>query len=772
MRRVGNSPKVHRMASPQQSARRPARRSPVIVTSMIAIVAAAGLSFLGARAAADFIEANAAQDLRAALADYDWVQVTTDGLQVQLEGIAPDEVQRFRARARAETVVDAGRVIDRMQVAASAELATPAFGIELLRNDQSISIIGLVPSDLDRNSMVERLKRQTGAAQVSDLMESADYPVPDGWKDAFSFGLSAAQLAKRAKVSISAGEVSIRAITDNPREKLELEKALNRAKPAGITLTADITAPRPVIAPFTLRFVKDATGARFDACAADTETARDRILEAGQAAGVPAEAQCTLGLGAPSPRWADAAVPAIRAVEALGAGSVTISDTDVALFAPAEVETAMFDDAAGRLEALLPPAFTLVAQHQNASEAEAGPAEFSAVVDPGGVSLRGRITDERMRDAVESLARARFGQVDSTLRSDASVPEGWTLRAIAALEALDGLERGEAKVTRDLVRISGVSGNQTASDLAAARLAQRLGAGARYELAIRYDRRKDPLLGLPSGIECVDRLNAVMQQSEIGFEPNKSVIAGDPGPTLSGLAETMAQCSEFRIEIGGHTDSQGSEGFNAELSRARAQAVLAAMTEAGIDTTNMTAKGYGESQPIADNDTDAGREANRRIEFLLLADDPVMVEAPAPAELVKGVTDSAEVVAARTQAAALHAATAVIGPALGVPTDPEAAMYAATEPLRVLLSGIDLSRVASRPVQEAVLPELPALRAATLPVASLLPEGAEVVGPVEAATRPAEAALVGAAINAATIPARDALHVNRPLPRPESPSTP
>ncbi|WP_313352015.1 BON domain-containing protein, partial [Paracoccus sp. (in: a-proteobacteria)] len=266
------------MANPQQSARRPARRSPVIVTSMIAIVAAAGLSFLGARAAADFIEANAAQDLRAALADYDWVQVTTDGLQVQLEGITPDEVQRFRARARAETVVDAGRVIDRMQVAASAELATPAFGIELLRNDQSISIIGLVPSDLDRNSMVERLKRQTGAAQVSDLMESADYPVPDGWKDAFSFGLNAAQLAKRAKVSISAGEVSIRAITDSPREKLELEKALNRAKPAGVTLIADITAPRPVIAPFTLRFVKDATGARFDACGADTETARDRIL--------------------------------------------------------------------------------------------------------------------------------------------------------------------------------------------------------------------------------------------------------------------------------------------------------------------------------------------------------------------------------------------------------------------------------------------------------------------------------------------------------------
>ena len=60
----------------------------------------------------------------------------------------------------------------------------------------------------------------------------------------------------------------------------------------------------------------------------------------------------------------------------------------------------------------------------------------SALVEAGGVSLRGRIADERMRDAVESLARSRFNHVDSALRTDETVPEGWTLRVIAALEAL------------------------------------------------------------------------------------------------------------------------------------------------------------------------------------------------------------------------------------------------------------------------------------------------------------------------------------------------
>ena len=110
---------------------------------------------------------------------------------------------------------------------------------------------------------------------------------------------------------------------------------------------------------------------------------------------------------------------------------------------------------------------------------------------------------------------------------------------------------------------------------AAEQLSYRLGPGVPYELAIRYDRLLDPALDLPSGADCVDRLNVIMAQSEIGFEPSSSTIAGDAGPTLSQLAQAAADCGAFRIEVAGHTDSQGSENSNAELSRSRAQAVLA-----------------------------------------------------------------------------------------------------------------------------------------------------------------------------------------------------
>lgn len=690
------------------------RRGPVVVASLIALAAAGGLSFLGARTAADFIETRSATEVAKALrvGGYDWAIVTTDGLQVRLTGTAPDEVQRFRAKSRAETMVDSGRVVDDMQVQARADLGQPDFELELLRNDDGISIVGLVPSKLDRSAMAAALHRETGISNITNLVEIADYPVPKGWDDAYNYGLRAAQLAKRAKISVAPGVVAIRAVADSPQEQRELELALERVKPAGVTLKADISAPRPVIAPFTLRFVKDGDTARFDACAADSEDARNRILRAGIAAGIPGQPQCTLGLGAPSSRWADAAVPAIAAVQALGAGRVTLSDTDVALSVPADIAPEAFNQAVARLDAALPNAFTLTAAQDEKADAPQGAIEFAATVNAGTVMLRGRIGDERMRDAVESLAKSRFGSVDTALRVDPGVPDGWTLRAIAAIEALDGLDHGKITVSPDMIRLTGVSGAQTASDTAAARLSKRLGAGARYELAIRYDRRLDPLLGLPSGMECVDQLNAAMRESEIGFEPNKSIIAGDPRPTLDSIRATMQNCADYRIEIAGHTDSQGREEMNAELSRARAQAVLEAIRADGVDVTYLTAKGYGESQPVADNETEAGREANRRIEFTLLADDPVVVDVPKPAAKILGVTETAEATAQKETRAAVHAATAALGAALPVMPAPQSvtlhATTAATVPVAITVDADMLLRISNAltaPAGQAAFPD-------------------------------------------------------------------
>ena len=508
--------------------------------TVLALSAAGGLCWLGAESAARYLEERSLHEVELALAasGQDWVDVATDGLQVRLTGTAPSEVDRFRAMTQAGSAVDPSRVVDRMTVASADKTTPPDFKVELLRNDQGISLIGLVPASTDRAGLLRVLRDETAAPNVTDLLETADYAVPDQWDAALQYGLRAAQMAARAKISIQPGGVTISALADSAAEKGRLESALRRALPDGVTLVTDISAPRPVIAPFALRFVKDGDGAHFEACAADTEKGRDRIVAAAQAAGARNVPACTLALGSPSPDWADAAAAAIAAVGDLGQGAVTLSDADVALTAPPSVEKPAFDAAVTRLQQALPPVFSLQATLEQApDETVAGPAEFIATLSDAQVlSLRGAISDDRMRDTVDSLARARFPTVQADLTANPQVPQGWTVRVIAAIEALDTLQTGSAGVTPDLIRVTGTSGDPGAAEAAAARLSERLGPGAAYELAIRYDRRLDQSLNLPDGPECVRRMNIVMSESEIGFEPSKSAIAGDPAPTLDRLA--------------------------------------------------------------------------------------------------------------------------------------------------------------------------------------------------------------------------------------------
>ncbi|WP_134726816.1 OmpA family protein [Paracoccus luteus] len=634
---------THEPDAPQPALqrRRARRRSAGGAVAAVVVLGLAGAGAWGAgQLAADLIEQRSARDVRAALdaAGLDWAHVATDGLQVRLTGTAPDEIARFRAATAAGTAVDAARVRDAMTVTPPKAVQPPAFRVELLSNDQGISVIGLAPAGLDQAALIARLERSAGAGRVTDLLDLADYPAPPAWDAALDLGVQAAGQARRGKVSVTAGAVVVTAITDGAAEQARLTEALTRATPPGVTLTTDISAPRPVITPFTLRLVHTGAGLRIDACSADTDAARNSILSAAAAAGVDAQPDCALGLGAPSPQWGAAAVAVIDALAGLPAGSVTLTDAAVALDAPATVPQALFDEQAARLEQALPDVFSLTATREQPPAADdATPAVFTAEVTPDGIRMRGRITDERMRAAVESLAQARFGTADSALRADGTVPSGWTVRVIGALEAMAQLRRGTVTVTPDLIRLTGVSGSRNASAEAAQRLGARLGPGARYELAIAYDERLDPSLGLPTGADCVARLNAAQAATPVAFELNRAVFDGDPAPALAGLAGALADCGDFRIEIGAHTDAQGSDSFNAELSSDRAQAVLAALGQAGAPTRNLTAHGYGESDPVAANDTDAGRAANRRIAFRLLAETPVN-PVPAPAAAVTGVT--------------------------------------------------------------------------------------------------------------------------------------
>ncbi len=94
------------------------------------------------------------------------------------------------------------------------------------------------------------------------------------------------------------------------------------------------------------------------------------------------------------------------------------------------------------------------------------------------------------------------------------------------------------------------------------------------------------------------------------------------------IADELKKCTDVQMQVAGYTDSQGRPEMNLSLSQSRAESVVKALMARRVLVGNLTAKGFGETNPIADNGTDAGREANRRIEFTLLPDTADATDSP------------------------------------------------------------------------------------------------------------------------------------------------
>jgi len=114
---------------------------------------------------------------------------------------------------------------------------------------------------------------------------------------------------------------------------------------------------------------------------------------------------------------------------------------------------------------------------------------------------------------------------------------------------------------------------------------------------------------------CKGRFEILSRTGAIYFKSGSSKVETDSAPLLRTMSEIANRCPDLKIQIAGHTDSDGHEAFNQRLSEARAEAVLEYLTGIGVDAGRLHSIGYGELRPVAENDTPRNRRLNRRIEF-------------------------------------------------------------------------------------------------------------------------------------------------------------
>ncbi len=141
----------------------------------------------------------------------------------------------------------------------------------------------------------------------------------------------------------------------------------------------------------------------------------------------------------------------------------------------------------------------------------------------------------------------------------------------------------------------------------------------------RFDTAALPPGNITAGVACTSDVRAAAQQVEVHFARGRAQLDHAGKALVDRLVGALGACPEAALRIDGHADASGHARRNLALSRRRARGVAAYMVHKGIDAGRLAAVGYGETRPVAPNDTRANRARNRRIEVVITAR-----RAPAP----------------------------------------------------------------------------------------------------------------------------------------------
>jgi outer membrane protein OmpA-like peptidoglycan-associated protein len=194
----------------------------------------------------------------------------------------------------------------------------------------------------------------------------------------------------------------------------------------------------------------------------------------------------------------------------------------------------------------------------------------------------------------------------------------------ATLEAQAMRSRTEASGLRDSIKAALVHLSEIHEDILeaergrASELKSSLDAERRkaeklkHEAERRFNELQSELINVKQ-----DARGTIISMSDILFDIGKATLTADLKTNLAKIAGILTIFKDSKVIVEGHTDNQGSAGYNQQLSEKRALHVLELLTEQGVAPERLTAVGYGFTRPVADNETKEGRQKNRRVDLVV-----------------------------------------------------------------------------------------------------------------------------------------------------------
>lgn len=199
----------------------------------------------------------------------------------------------------------------------------------------------------------------------------------------------------------------------------------------------------------------------------------------------------------------------------------------------------------------------------------------------------------------------------------------------SSCKSMNKTQKGAAIGTGGGAVVGGVIGRASGNTALGAIIGAAVGGVTGAVIGRQMDKQaKDIENNVPGAkVERVGEGIVVDFNEKILFGYDKSDLTNSAETNLDKLINVLKEYPETNIEVQGHTDNKGSDNYNHRLSERRATAVAAFLKNHGISSSRLTTKGYGENAPVADNSTNEGRAQNRRVTFLISANQKMVDDA-------------------------------------------------------------------------------------------------------------------------------------------------
>ncbi len=480
---------------------------------------------------------------------------------------------------------------------------------------KQLVLSGYVPNDVVSEALQATAKATLSRVPVVDstIVASGE---PEGFAEAASFAITALDRLSQGGVTLDGLNLDISGTARTVDDYEALLAGLANDLPSGMKVVSDAIRPASV-SPYEWEGEKNGSDVILTGYVPSPEARAEveRIAKAGFA-GLKVSNRVRIAAGEPKMDWLGAIKFSLAALAKLGTGTVSLGDKTFAIQGEAASPDA-FAELLGVNSHTLPASLDMAGW--DVVPPKVSPYRFVAERGARQVILTGYAPSEKDKGAILDLVRAKFGtdEVVDRLAFASGAPAGFTTAIEDGLHAITRLAGGRIEMVDANLKIDGDAYNPAAAEQIAGALEE--GKPESFTVAANIGVRQT---GQPATIaHCRDLLVAELQRGRVEFQGAKAQIADDSYGLLDRVAATLVRCPEARVEIGAHTDAEGSAARNRDLTQTRAEAIVDYLVDAGVMREQLTPVGYGETRPVADNNTPAGRSQNRRIEFTMAMPD-------------------------------------------------------------------------------------------------------------------------------------------------------